>query len=150
MHRRRAVPLFGGTGNHLLSVDYFAAEAKEYLASAAELGEEMEHNAYASQQTGGALGNSAAQAQADRRIEELKGELLTLAAQCRDLCGTYVQEKRDGYIQVGFSSPATGKMAMVSLFMALLFTAALAGSILLKRERRAKAGIAKKTQEVTL
>ena len=110
----------------------------------------MEHNAYASQQTGGALGNSAAQAQADRRIEELKGELLTLAAQCRDLCGTYVQEKRDGYIQVGFSSPATGKMAMVSLFMALLFTAALAGSILLKQERRAKAGIAKKTQEVTL
>ena len=53
MHRRGAVSLFGGTGNHLLSVDYFAAEAKEYLASAAELGEEMEHNAYASQQTGG-------------------------------------------------------------------------------------------------
>ena len=51
---------------------------------------------------------------------------------------------------MGFSSPATGKMAMVSLFMALLFTAALVGSILLKRERRAKAGIAKKTQEVTL
>ena len=133
-----------------VGVDYFAAEAKEYLASAAELGEEMEHNAYAAQQTGGVLGNSAAQAQADQRIEELKGELLTLAAQCRDLCSTYVQEKRDGYIQVGFSSPATGKMAVVSLFMALLFTAALAGNILLKRERRAKAGIAKKTQEVTL
>ena len=75
---------------------------------------------------------------------------MNLAAQSRELCSTYVKEKRDGYIQVGFSSPATGKMAVVSLFMALLFTAALAGSILLKRERRAKAGSAKKTQEVTL
>ena len=133
-----------------VGVDYFADEAKEHLESATKLVEEMEHNSYAAQQIGASYASTALYTQADQRIEALKAELLNLAAQSRELCSTYVKEKRDGYIQVGFSSPATGKMAMVSLFMALLFTAALVGSILLKRERRAKAGIAKKTQEVTL
>ena len=41
-------------------------------------------------------------------------------------------------------------LAMATVSTDGLLTAALVGSILLKRERRAKAGIAKKTQEVTL
>ena len=35
-----------------VGVDYFADEAKEYLASATELVEKMEHNTYSSAQMG--------------------------------------------------------------------------------------------------
>ena len=136
-----------------VGVDYFAAEAKEHLASAAQLGEEMEHNDYASRQTGSAPAFSTARFQADQRIEELKTELLVLSDQCRELCGAYVREKRDGYIQVCYPSPSLGKIGAVSLLMAALFTAALAGSLLLQRERRsplpqAGAGKTEKRQEV--
>lgn len=134
-------------------MDYFAAEAKEHLASAAQLGEEMEHNDYASRQTGSAPAFSTARSQANHRIEELKTELLVLSDQCRELCGAYVREKRDGYIQVCYPSPSLGTIGAVSLLMAALFTAALAGSLLLQRERRsplpqAGAGKTEKRQEV--
>ena len=136
-----------------VGVDYFAAEAKEHLASAAQLGEEMEHNDYASRQTGSAPAFSTARSQANHRIEELKTELLVLSDQCRELCGAYVREKRDGYIQVCYPSPSLGTIGAVSLLMAALFTAALAGSLLLQRERRsplpqAGAGKTEKRQEV--
>ena len=88
-----------------VGVDYFADEAKEHLASATELGEEIEHNAYASAQIGGKGVTPNASAQADQRIEELKEELARLSAQSRELCSTYVKEKRDGYIQVCFTAP---------------------------------------------
>ncbi len=140
-----------------VGVDYFAAEAKEHLASAAELGEEMEHNTYASQQIGGASAASAAWVQADQRIGELKEELLRLSDQCRELCGAYVQEKRDGYIQVCFTTPSLGKKVVLSLLLTMLFTAALAGNSILKRDRsgrvprpRKGAGAVKETQEVVL
>ncbi len=94
-----------------VGVDYFADEAKEHLASATELGEEIEHNAYASAQIGGKGVTPNASAQADQRIEELKEELARLSAQSRELCSTYVKEKRDGYIQVCFTAPDMVNMA---------------------------------------
>ena len=89
-----------------VGVDYFADEAKEHLEFATKLVEEMEHNTYASRQIGGSSASASLYDQAEQRIEALKTELLNLAAQSRELCGAYVQEKRDGYIQVSFAPPA--------------------------------------------
>ncbi len=113
-----------------VGVDYFAEEAKEELASATRLGEEMEHNAYASAQVSG--GNTASREQADQRIQELTAELTRLSAQCRELCGAYVKEKRDGYIQVSFTGPSTSNEAMRALLLTGLFVAAWGGNALLE------------------
>ncbi len=136
-----------------VGVDYFAEEAKEELASATRLGEEMEHNTYASAQVG-AGGNATPRERADQRIEELTAELTRLSAQCRELCGAYVKEKRDGYIQVSFTGPSASEEAMRALLLTGLFVAAWGGNALLapfyreyrdsravpeKKERRGKA-----------
>ena len=115
-----------------VGVDYFAEEAKEELASATKLGEEMEHNAYASAQVGGAGGNTASREQADQRIDELTAELTRLSAQCRELCGAYVKEKRDGYIQVSFTGPSSSDEALRALPLTALFVAAWGGNALLE------------------
>ncbi len=114
-----------------VGVDYFADEAKDYLESATELLEEMEHNTYAAGQVGGSTSFYAVRAQADQRIEELKAELLNLSAQCRELCGAYVREKRDGYIQVCLTSPDTTGGAVKALALTALFIAARGGMLLL-------------------
>ncbi len=115
-----------------VGVDYFADEAKEHLESAAGLLEEMEHNAYASAQVGGGRGSSEVRAQADRRVQELKEELNGLSAQCRELCAAYVRERRDGYIQVGFSQVPVLREAAGALVMTALFAAPLGGLYILE------------------
>ena len=114
-----------------VGVDYFADEAKEYLESATELVEKIEHNAYASQQISSSSVAPSAYRQADQRIEALKAELLNLAAQSRALCSTYVREKRDGYIQVSFAAPAVLDSALRALLLTALFVAALGGNAVL-------------------
>ncbi len=114
-----------------VGVDYFADEAKDHLESATKLVEEMEHNTHASQQIGRSQGSREAWDQADARIEELKAELLNLAAQCRNLCSAYVREKRDGYIQISFSSPDAGKEAVSALVLMVLFVIARGGGTVL-------------------
>ncbi len=114
-----------------VGVDYFADEAKEHLESATELVEKIEHNTYASQQVGGSHASSSAYDQADQRIEALKAELINLAAQSRELCSTYVREKRDGYIQVSFAAPAVLDSALKALLLTALFAAALGGNAVL-------------------
>lgn len=114
-----------------VGVDYFADEAKEYLESATKLVEEMDHNTYASAQMGKGQTSVDVYAQADRRIEELKSELLNLSAQCRELCSAYVKEKRDGYIQVSFAAPSVTGEAVKALMLTLLFVAALGGITIL-------------------
>lgn len=114
-----------------VGVDYFADEAKEYLESATELLEEMEHNTYASEQVGSSRGSYDACAQADQRIEELKAELMDLSVQCRELCGAYVREKRDGYIQVCLTSPGPTGAAVKALVLTALFLVAQGGIFLL-------------------
>ena len=52
---------------------------------------------------------------------------MNLSVQCRELCNTYVKEKRDGYIQVGFSSPGITDAAVKSLFYTFLFVIAKIG-----------------------
>lgn len=114
-----------------VGVDYFADEAKEHLESATKLVEEIEHNAYAARQVAGSPAAAAVYRQADQQIEELKAELMNLAAQCRELCGAYVREKRDGYIQVGFSSPAILENALNAFLLAALFVVSLGGNAVL-------------------
>ncbi|MCI8304601.1 MAG: hypothetical protein HFF52_08240 [Lawsonibacter sp.] len=114
-----------------VGVDYFADEAKEHLESATELVEEIEHNTYASQQIGGSHAAVSAYEQADQRIEALKAELINLAAQSRELCSTYVREKRDGYIQVSFAAPAVLDSTLRALLLTALFAAALGGNAVL-------------------
>lgn len=110
-----------------VGVDYFADEAKEHLESATKLMEEIEHNAYASQQVGGSGSTGSVYSQADQRIDELRAELVNLSAQSRELCSAYVKEKRDGYIQVSFTTPAVLKEVLSSLLLTALFVAALGG-----------------------
>ena len=114
-----------------VGVDYFADEAKEHLESATELVEEMDHNAYASDQMKKRQPSANVCAQADERIEELKTELMNLSAQCRELCSTYVKEKRDGYIQVNFASPSASREAVRALLLTLLLVMALGGLTIL-------------------
>ena len=114
-----------------VGVDYFADEAKEHLEAATELVEKMEHNTYASQQIGGSHAAPSTYDQADQRIEALKAELIHLAAQSRELCSTYVREKRDGYIQVSFAPPAILDSALKALLLTALFAAALGGNAVL-------------------
>ncbi len=111
-----------------VGVDYFADEAKEHLESATKLVEEMEHNSYAARQIGA---STALYTQADQQIEALKAELLNLAAQSRELCSTYVKEKRDGYIQVSFAPPAVPESVLKSLALTALLVAALGGNAVL-------------------
>jgi hypothetical protein len=115
-----------------VGVDYFAEEATEFLAEATELVEEMEHNTYASAQVGKSQAPSNAYEEADRQIDSLKNELLNLAEQSRTLCDTYIAEKRDGYIQVCFSSPSASGIAVDALLLTLLFVIALGGNMLLE------------------
>ncbi|MCI8551443.1 MAG: hypothetical protein HFF56_00365 [Lawsonibacter sp.] len=115
-----------------VGVDYFADEAKEHLEFATKLVEEMEHNTYASRQIGGSSASASLYDQAEQRIEALKTELLNLAAQSRELCGAYVQEKRDGYIQVSFTAPNVLDDALKALGLTALFVAALGGNAVLK------------------
>lgn len=115
-----------------VGVDYFADEAKDHLESATKLLKEMEHNTYAQSQVVQGRPSSAARTQADQRIEELKAELTSLSAQCRELCGAYVQEKRDGYIQVCFGMPPVLKEAVCALMMTALFAVPLGGLYILE------------------
>jgi len=115
-----------------VGVDYFADEAKEYLAKATELVEEMDYNTYATAQIGASEVSAAVYAEADQQTEKLKAELLSLAAQCRALCDEYVQQKRNGYIQIGFTSPSAADVLMNSLLPAALFAAACAGLSILE------------------
>ena len=115
-----------------VGVDYFAEEATEFLAEATKLVEEMEHNTYASAQVGKSQAPSNAYEEADRQIDSLKDELLNLAEQSRTLCDTYIAEKRDGYIQVCFSSPSASGIAVDALLLTLLFVIALGGNMLLE------------------
>ena len=115
-----------------VGVDYFADEAKEHLEFATKLVEEMEHNTYASQQIGGSSASASLYDQAEQRIEALKTELLHLAAQSRELCGAYVQEKRDGYIQVSFTAPNVLDNTLKAFGLTALFVAALGGNAVLK------------------
>ncbi|MDE7009043.1 MAG: hypothetical protein K2P07_12975, partial [Lachnospiraceae bacterium] len=110
-----------------VGVDYFADEAKELLESATKSMEKMEHNTYANGQIGKSRAASDVYEQADRKIEELKDELKSLAVQSRELCREYVEEKRDGYIQVGFTSPGVTDVAVKSLFYTFLFVIAKIG-----------------------
>lgn len=114
-----------------VGVDYFSDEAKEHLESATKLVEEMEHNTYASQQISKSDAGTAIYAEADQQIEDLKAELLNLAAQSRELCSAYVKEKRDGYIQVSFTSPSVADKAIDALLPSILFAAALGGNAVL-------------------
>ena len=114
-----------------VGVDYFADEAKEHLESATKLVEEMEHNTYASAQIGKHQASSNIYDQADRRIEELKNELINLAEQCREQCSAYVKEKRDGYIQVSFAAPSVAGEAARALVFTLFFVVALGGNAIL-------------------
>ena len=114
-----------------VGVDYFADEAKEHLEFATKLVEEMEHNSYAAQQIGASYASAALYTQADQQIEALKAELLNLAAQSRELCSTYVKEKRDGYIQVSFAPPAVPESVLKSLALTALLVAALGGDAVL-------------------
>ncbi|MFG6366456.1 hypothetical protein [Schaedlerella sp.] len=115
-----------------VGVDYFADEATEFLASATELVEEMEHNSYASAQVAKSQAPANAYEEADRQIDNLKTELLNLAEQSRTLCDTYVAEKRDGYIQVCFSSPSASGIAVNTFLLTLLFVIALGGNMILE------------------
>ena len=115
-----------------VGVDYFAEEATEFLAEATKLVEEMEHNTYASAQVGKSQAPSNAYEEADRQIDSLKDELLNLAEQSRALCDTYIAEKRDGYIQVCFSSPSASGIAVDALLLTLLFVIVLGGNMLLE------------------
>jgi len=123
-------------------VDYFADAAKEHLESATKLVEEIAHNAYAAGQAGSSQASSAAYTQADGKIESLKAELLNLASQSRTLCSAYVREKRDGYIQVCFTSPSVMGEAASALLLTGLFVIAQSGNAVLEpfyREYRAAA-----------
>lgn len=129
-----------------VGVDYFADEAKEHLATATELGEEIEHNAYASQQIGGARPSSDVRRQADQYIEAMKTELQKLAAQCRELCGAYFREKRDGYIQVCFTAPSAAGEALSAFVLTAAFVAVQAGIAVSEpfyRELRGKRAVPK-------
>ncbi len=114
-----------------VGVDYFADEAKEHLEFATRLVEEMEHNTYASGQIGGSRAAASVYAQADQQIDALKAELLSLSAQSRELCSTYVKEKRDGYIQVSFTGPAIPGIVLKALLLTVLFVAVLGGHAVL-------------------
>jgi len=109
-----------------VGVDYFADEAKEYLAKATDLVEKMDHNTYAVSQLELSTAGADTYAEADRQTEKLKEELLHLASQCRALCDEYVKEKRNGYIQIGFTDPAVMDVALDSLLLTALFAAACA------------------------
>ncbi len=110
-----------------VGVDYFADEAKEHLAAATELGEEIEHNAYASTQVNASQAAGDAYSQADQYIESMKAELQKLSAQCRELCSAYFREKRDGYIQVCFTAPSAVNEAAAAFALAAVFAAVQAG-----------------------
>ena len=136
-----------------VGVDYFADEAKEHLESAAKLVEEIEHNTYASAQTGGGHAAAAVYAQADRQIDELKAELMNLAAQSRELCSAYVKEKRDGYIQVSFTAPSVLSGAVSAFLLTGLFVAGQSGTAILdpfyRKYRGSHAGRRKNRKDKT-
>lgn len=124
-----------------VGVDYFADEATEFLESATETVEKMKRNTYASAQIGKNNPSGQNHEQADQQIESLKTELLNLANQSRELCDTYIEEKRDGYMQVSFTSPSVEGIAISSLLRTILFVAAIGGLALLNpfyRERDKK------------
>ena len=81
---------------------------------------------------GGAAGGAAPRDLADQRIAELTAELTRLSAQCRELCGSYVKEKRDGYIQVSFLTPSLSGEALRALVLTGLFAAAWGGNAVLE------------------
>lgn len=110
-----------------VGVDYFADEATEYQESATKLVEKMERNTYASAQVGAGSASADIQEQANQQINALKAELLNLAEQSRKLCDTYVEEKRDGYMQVNFTSPSPTGIAVSALIRTVFFAAALVG-----------------------
>ncbi len=114
-----------------VGVDYFADEAAKFLESATKTVEKMERNTYASAQIGKNNPTAQIHEQADQQIEALKTELLNLAGQSRKLCDTYIEEKRDGYMQVSFSSPSATGIAVSCLLRTILFAAALGGLALL-------------------
>ena len=124
-----------------VGVDYFADEATEFLESATETVEKMKRNTYASAQIGKNNPSGQNHEQADQQIESLKTELLNLANQSRELCDTYIEEKRGGYMQVSFTSPSVEGIAISSLLRTILFVAAIGGLALLNpfyRERDKK------------
>ena len=86
-----------------IGVDYFADEAEEALGTATSLQEEMDHNSYARDKVSASEADASVYEQADSMIEALKTELLTLSEQARELSNSYIQEKRQGYLEIGFA-----------------------------------------------
>ena len=121
-----------------IGVDYFADEADSALQTATERQVEMENNTYAREQLAASAAESGTYAAADRMLEEMTEELLTLSEQARILSDAYIQEQRNGYLQAGLIPYSDLDMANVKggLANAFLFIVMLGGYMVMKRARQ--------------
>ena len=87
-----------------IGADYFAEEADTASRNASNIQEEMSHNEYAKQMVSTSASGAAQQSKADQMISELEEELSGLSEQAIELTNAYLDQKRDGYIDISIDS----------------------------------------------
>lgn len=117
-----------------IGVDYFADEAKDYLNNAVLRRNVTEHNQYARNQIEASGAGPSAYEVIDVMTQSLITELNNLSEQCRVISESYIKEKRDGYLQLGFVKYGMFGAVTVAKIMAftMLFVIAAYGYLLSK------------------
>ena len=87
-----------------IGADYFAEEADTASRNASNIQEEMSHNEYAKQMVSTSASGAAQKNKADQMISELEEELAGLSEQAIEITNAYLEQKRDGYIDISIDS----------------------------------------------
>ena len=120
-----------------IGVDYFADDADAALQNATNLQTQMDHNTYAKEQILASQADTSVYTQADNKIEALKQELLVLSENAKELSDAYIENRRNGYIQISQPEQTFFEQMGVtgSCVYAVLFTALLGGCMVLRHAK---------------
>lgn len=121
-----------------IGVDYFADEADSSLQSATYLQKQMQHNAYAKNQLAASTAEASVYSQANEMIDSMKAELIRLSKESKMLSDAYISEKRNGYLQMGFSEESlTSQMGLSNgIIYAIAFACLVSACMVMNYARK--------------
>lgn len=108
-----------------VGVDYFADEADMHLEEAKGLLDEIENNEYAKGQVVRSRAFASNYEQVETMIVHLTEELTDLSSQCKKLCDSYIQDKRNGYLRFDMVTASSRNILMQSCMRTFIFAVVL-------------------------
>ena len=114
---------------------YVADEADQALLKATELQGQIDNNTYARNQISISVAGDGNHEGADQMLDAMKEELLTLADQVRGICSSYIESKRNGYLQIGLVPYSNFALLNVrsGIIGAFIFMAVCGGCLIMRQ-----------------